>query len=233
MSEKILKELDAEGMRAVFLKYSRKAFEFIPKINKPHILDLGCGTGSVTLELAGLSNGDIKGIDIDQEALDVLNQKIKQKGLINRVKTFNQSLLDTKFADETFDILWEEGVIHLVDFEKAMTECNRILKVNGYMVTGEANSWADKKIDQYSKFGFKVVKQIPWAEQCWWKEYYAPLEEKINNLRDKYDKVDKIKEIKQHIREIEMVKKNPSGFDCTTYILQKKKIKNEVNNNNG
>ncbi|MFX1328295.1 MAG: class I SAM-dependent methyltransferase [Promethearchaeota archaeon] len=221
MSEEILKELDAEGHRSVFLKYTRKAFESLPKIENPHILDIGCGTGIPTLELARLSNGEITGIDIDQDALDKLNQKIKEKGLKDRVKIFNRSIYDTQFADETFDILWEEGVIHLLDFKKVMTECTRILKVNGYMITGEANNWANKKKEQYPKFGFIIVKQIPWAEECWWKEYYAPLEEKINILREKYDKVDKIEEIKQHLREIEMVKKNPSGFDCTTYIMQK------------
>ncbi|MFX1500873.1 MAG: hypothetical protein ACFFDH_07915, partial [Promethearchaeota archaeon] len=87
--------------------------------------------------------------------------------------------------------------------------------------TGEANNWVDKKLEQYPKYGFKIVKQIPWAEECWWKEYYAPLEEKINILREKCNKIDEIEEIKRHIREIEMVKKNPSGFDCTTYVLHK------------
>ncbi|MFX1418100.1 MAG: class I SAM-dependent methyltransferase [Promethearchaeota archaeon] len=221
MVEDILKELNTEGLRSVFLKYTRKAFNSIPKIDNPRILDIGCGTGIPTLELAKLSNGEIFGIDIDQEALNKLNQKIKQKGLNNRVKIFNRSIYETKFMDETFDILWEEGVLHMLDFNKVMTECSRILKVNGYMITGEANNWVDKKRERYPKFGFKIVKQIPWAEECWWKEYYAPLEEKIKILREKYDKVDKIEEIKQHIREIEMVKKNPSGFDCTTYVMKK------------
>ncbi|MFX1365009.1 MAG: class I SAM-dependent methyltransferase [Promethearchaeota archaeon] len=221
MSEEILNDLDVEGFRSVFLKYTREAFKSIPEMDKPHILDIGCGTGMPTLELAELSNGEIIGIDVNQDALDKLNQKIKEKGLKNRVKIFNRSAYDTQFADETFDILWEEGVIHLLDFKKVMTECIRILKGNGYMITGEVNNWVDKKIKQYPKYGFKIVKQIPWEDECWWKEYYAPLEKKINILREKYNKIDEIEEIRRHLREIEMVKKNPSGFDCTTYVLQK------------
>ena len=173
------------------------------------------------MELVKLSNGKITGIDIDQDSLNIFNHKIKQERLSDRIEIYNRSIYDTKFEDETFDIIWEEGVIHLLDFKKAITECNRILKLNGYLISGEANNWADRKLKHFPKFGFNVLKQIPWAEQCWWKEYYAPLEKKINELRNKYENIDDIKEIKRHLTEINMVKKNPSGFDCTTYILQK------------
>jgi ubiquinone/menaquinone biosynthesis C-methylase UbiE len=221
LTEDVLKELDAEGLRAVFLKYTREAFEFIPKIKNPHILDIGCGTGIPTLELARLSNGNITGIDIDQNALNKLNDKIRKAGLSDRIKVFNRSIYETKFEDESFDIIWEEGVIHLLDFKKAITECNRILKLNGYLISGEATNWADNKLKNFSKFGFKLLKQIPWAQECWWNEYYAPLEKRINSLRKKYDNIENINEIKSHLREIELVKKNTLGFECITYIMQK------------
>ena len=221
MIEDILKEVDAEGLRAVFLEYTRKAFDCVPEIDNPRILDIGCGTGAVSLELAGLSNGEITSIDIDQKALDKLNNRIREKGLSDKIKLYNRSVYDTKFEDEMFDIIWEEGVIHLLDFKKAITECNRILKVNGYMISGEATNWADKKLKQFTKFGFKLLKQIPWAKECWWTEYYAPLEKRIKKLREKYHNIDEIKEVKRHLAEIEIVKKNTTGFECTTYILKK------------
>ena len=222
MSGEILKELDAEGLRSVFLKYTREAFESIPSMDKPRILDIGCGTGMPTLELARLSNGEITGIDIDQGALDKLNLNIKLQGLSGRIKVYNRSVYDTKFEDETFDIIWEEGVVHLLDLKKVLTECNRILKkLNGFMVMGEVINWVNRKIKHFPKFGFKLIKQIPWEKECWWTEYYRPLDEKINILRKKYDNLDEIEEIKRHLMEIEMVKKDPSGFDCITNILQK------------
>jgi ubiquinone/menaquinone biosynthesis C-methylase UbiE len=221
MEVEILQELDAEGLRAVFLRYAKKVFEIIPKLNNPRILDIGCGTGLPTLELARLTNGKITGIDIDQVALNKLENKINQKGLSDRIKIFNRSVYDTKFEDEMFDIVWDMGVIHLLDLKRALTECNRLLKIDGYLISGEANDWANRKLKYFPNFGFKLMNQIPWAYQCWWKEYYAPLEKKINVLRKKYDNIDKIKQIKQILNEIEMVKKNPTGFECTTYILQK------------
>jgi ubiquinone/menaquinone biosynthesis C-methylase UbiE len=221
MSEEVLRELDADGLRSVFLEYTREAFESIPGMENPRILDIGCGTGMPTIELARLINGEIFGIDIDQGALDKLNHKIKQEGLSDRIRVYNRSVYDTKFDDETFDIIWEEGVIHLLDLKKTLKECNRILKLNGFLVTGEATKWAGRKLKHFPRFGFKFFKEIPWEEGCWWNKYYSPLEEKINNLRKKYNDLDNIKDVQQHLMEIEMVKKDPEVFDCTTYIFQK------------
>jgi len=65
MSIDIINELNLEQFREVFLKYTRKAFQMLPKMDKPCILDIGCGTGLTTIELARLSDGEIIGIDID------------------------------------------------------------------------------------------------------------------------------------------------------------------------
>jgi len=221
MTEEILRELDADGLRSVFLKYTRMAFESIPKIDHPRILDIGCGAGIPTLEIAKLSDGEVTGIDIDQKALDRLNRKIQQERLSDRVKVINRSVYDTKFEDERFDLILEEGVIHLLDLKRTLTECSRILKLNGFMVTGEATNWVNRKLKHFPKFGFKLIKQIPWESGCWWTEYYAPLEEKINQLRSQYDDLDDIEEIQRHLMEIDMIKKNPARFDCLTSIFQK------------
>jgi len=221
MDEKILEELDAEALRAVFLKYTRKAFESLPKIDTPRILDIGCGTGQPSLELLKLSDGEIYGIDIDQDTLDKLKLKIKQNGLSDRLRIYNYSIYNTQFEDEMFDIIWEEGVLHLLKIEKALAECKRVLKFNGFMVTGETTSWAGKSLKIFPKFGFKLIKEIKWERECWWTEYYAPLEKKIKILKNKYGNIEKIEEIRRHLKEIEMVKENPLKFDCTTYIMQK------------
>ena len=59
MSEDIIKELNLEQLRARFLKYTREVFYKLPEMDEPCILDIGCGTGIPTLELAKLCNGEI------------------------------------------------------------------------------------------------------------------------------------------------------------------------------
>ena len=54
-------------------KYTQKAFEFIPKIDHPKILDIGCGPGMQTIKIAKLSGGEVIGIDIFQQYLQTLS----------------------------------------------------------------------------------------------------------------------------------------------------------------
>ena len=50
-------QMRKDKIRKRFLKYTRKAFRMLPQIDKPRILDIGCGSGIPTLELARLGQG--------------------------------------------------------------------------------------------------------------------------------------------------------------------------------
>ena len=109
-----------ELIRKRLAKYSRKALRMIPVIERPRILDIGCGSGVSTLELARLTDGEIMGLDIDQNALNRLNRKIEKAGLSDRFKTLNCSLLDMGLPNESFDIIWSEGSIFVIGFVKGL-----------------------------------------------------------------------------------------------------------------
>jgi ubiquinone/menaquinone biosynthesis C-methylase UbiE len=45
----------------------------LPVLDSPRILDVGCGPGGPTLELARLSHGQVVGLDVHQPYLDELS----------------------------------------------------------------------------------------------------------------------------------------------------------------
>jgi len=190
-------------------------------MEKPYILDIGCGYGGQTIELSRLCDGEFIGIDIDKKALDEFLLKIDKVGLSDRIKIKNISLYNTGFPDEKFDILWEEGVLHLLDVKKSYTECNRLLKKDGYLVMFETIKYMDKKLKKIIKFGFELVNHFLLPEEAWWIEYYQPLEEKIKELKIKYKDSKDLEKLKPFESEIEMVRPNVKEFDCGFYILQK------------
>ena len=112
-------------------KFTVKAFQMLPKMDKPQILDVGCGTGVPTLKLAELSNGHITALDIDQNAINSLKRKIKEAGLSGRVEAMSCSMFDMDFPKESFDIIWAEGSIDYVGFKRGLTEWGQIPEAEG------------------------------------------------------------------------------------------------------
>ena len=62
-SEEARFQMKKDLVRKRLLKYTRKAFRMLPQMDKPRILDVGCGSGVPTMELARLSNGEIIGLE--------------------------------------------------------------------------------------------------------------------------------------------------------------------------
>ncbi len=216
------KEPYTQKLRANFLKYMREAFKLLPKMENPKVLDLGCGSGLLTMELTNLTNWDIISIDIDQDLIDQLNKKIVERNLIKRIRTKRMDFLKNDFPDNYFDLIWEAGVVQMIGFKKSFKACHRILKVGGYLVLGQGIKDMDKNQDLITNCGFKLIKQLNWPEGCWWTEYYEPLEKKIKEIREGKENSDLINNINAIEAEIRMVKTNPKEFDCAHYILKKK-----------
>ncbi len=222
MSEDILNELDLDHFREVFNKYTIKAFQKLPKLEKPRILDIGCGSGVPTMVLAKLSDGEVIGIDIDQELLDILIKKIEQEGLINRVKAIKCSLLDIKFPDNSFDIIWAEGSITTLGVERSLKGWNRLIKPKGFLVVHDEIKHFFKKRDQVVSCGYKFIENFSLPERAWWEEYYNPLEARIKELNKKYSNdLIALDALKRHQIEIDIVKASPKSFQSVFCIMQK------------
>jgi len=225
------------------IKYTRKAFRMLPKLDKPRILDIGCGAGAPTLELARLSQGEIIGIDINQSSLDRLNVKIEKAHLSDLVKIRNCSMFNMDFPDENFDIIWSEGSIFIAGFERGLKEWWRLLKPKGFLVVHEM-VWLrpdpPQEIYVYWKGVYAGIRTVPenvaWIaasdytlvghfalpEDAWWILYFGPLEQRIKELRAKYASDPyALKMLDKEQREVDMYKKYYRWYSSAYFIMQK------------
>lgn len=209
-------------IRKRLLKYTRQAFRMLPQTDKPRILDIGCGSGIPTLELARLSQGEVIGIDIDQSALDKFVGKTKKAGTNDRVKALNCSMFDMDFADESFDIVWAEGSIYAIGFERGLREWKRLLKPGGSMVVHDEQGNVREKLEQISNCGYELLGYFTLSKETWWTEYFVPLEKLVNETRTKYPYDPSIlEEIQQARVELDMYKKYPESNSSVCFVMKK------------
>lgn len=223
--------------------YTRKAFKMLPKLDKPKILDIGCGPGMQTMELARLSNGQVIGLDNHQPFLDELNKRIETAGIGARVKALNGSMFDLNFPDERFNIIWAEGSIYIIGFERGLKEWRRLIRPDGFLAVTEA-TWLQEKPPQeifdywqacypaitsiqenlklIENCGYKPIGHFALPDDAWWDEYYRPLEQRIQILQLKYKNNQKaIELLDSEIQEQDMFRKYSKWYGYVFYIMQK------------
>jgi ubiquinone/menaquinone biosynthesis C-methylase UbiE len=194
----------------------------LPELDKPRILDIGCGSGVPTMELARLGQGQVIGIDVDQRALDKLNRKIREAGFADRVQAMNCSILDMLFPDESFDIIWSEGSIFVVGFEMGIREWKRFLKPNGFMVIHDEKGNVEGKLEQISNCGYKLLGYFVLSQDTWRTEYFAPLEKLVAKSQTIHtDDLQVLEELNQARRELEMFNNNPERNNSVYFVIQK------------
>ena len=103
--------------------------------NQPHVAaaaDIGCGGGHYLLDLLVPIAQRITGIDIFPENLRIAGQRIRQRGLADRVRIVNAGAEAVPLEDESVDlVLCTEVLEHLPDAGQAVREIRRVLRSGG------------------------------------------------------------------------------------------------------
>lgn len=103
----------------------------------PRVLDLGCGRGTHSVELARRFLAAVVGVDPDRavltEARDQLEMAARDEpALVERVRFTRGSAEVVPIEDGVVDLVWCRDVLCLVaDLERAYGECARVLRPGG------------------------------------------------------------------------------------------------------
>ena len=170
-------------MRVNLLEFTRNAFKMLPSLDNPSILDIGCGTGVQTIELAKLCNGHITAIDIDVPSLVLLQRKVKEQDLSDRFSIMKVAMDDLQLLGKTYDIIWAEGSIYAIGFERGIRDWKQILNKNGFLVVHDENDHLEKKVELIKKHGYKILGQFEVSHEEWEDRYYRPLLEVMSKRR--------------------------------------------------
>ena len=186
---------------------TRQAFAMLPDLPAaPRILDVGCGPGAQTLVLAQASGGLVTAVDTHQPFLDDLARRAAQAGLADRIRPLNASMFDLDFT-EPFDLIWSEGAIYIIGFERGLRDWRKLLKPGGFVAVTEL-SWLkpdppaaavafwqeaypematiEENLARLTAAGYRDLGHFTLPESGWWDNYYNPMAARIATLRQGY-----------------------------------------------
>jgi SAM-dependent methyltransferase len=171
-----------------------RALGFIDGLDaKSQIADLGCGTGGGTMTLAAATPGRITGLDLFPRFIDKFNEQAWEQGVKSRVEGVVGSMDALPFAESSLDLIWSEGAIYNIGFERGLREWRRFLRPGGYVAVTENTWFTDRRPQEIEAFwqaaypeidtipakiaamqraGYEFTAAFALPEQCW-ADFYA------------------------------------------------------------
>lgn len=198
-TEKALKLLFATG------RDGRDVSEF----DDLEILDIGCGNGAQTVQVAKYVNGTITAIDNHQPYLDELLRRAGSEGVADKIQPLLFDMFDLGWGleKERFDLIWAEGSLFVVGFREGLTDTHGLLKPGGLMAASEltwirpdvpeecreafdavypAITGIESNLSLIWECGFEVLGHFVLPESSWWTPYYRPFEARMRVLREQF-----------------------------------------------
>jgi ubiquinone/menaquinone biosynthesis C-methylase UbiE len=226
---------------------TEKAFNMISSLPAgAKILDIGCGVGMQTIHLASICKDcHITATDVYQPYLEKLMENAAKEGVDGRISTVCASMDDLPFEAGEFDVIWAEGSIFILGFEKGISYWKQFLKNGGYMAVTENTWFTDTPSPAVVEFwqeiypgimnipdtekvikavGYDVIDHFKLPVSAWY-EFYDNLEKRVDEISDNYKgnaEAEMILEFNK--REIKLFRELPDEYGYTFYIFQKNKL---------
>jgi demethylmenaquinone methyltransferase/2-methoxy-6-polyprenyl-1,4-benzoquinol methylase len=148
------------------------------------VLDVCCGTGSVTFDLAAKvgNNGQVIAVDLSSKMLSIAESKLAQKKLSN-IQFIKANALYLPFPENTFDCLTiAYGLRNVANIQLALSELHRVIKPGGKIVSLEMTTPIIPVIKEV--YNYYLKSWVPWigskiARNRWAYQY---LNESIRNF---------------------------------------------------
>jgi ubiquinone/menaquinone biosynthesis C-methylase UbiE len=112
--------------------YRHKLYDRVGLARAERILDVGCGTASVTIDIAQSTKGHVIGIDVDEAKLEEARRALDA---IPNMELRVADVQDLPFEDEAFDLVVTNIVlVYVQDKQKALDEMARVTASGGYVL---------------------------------------------------------------------------------------------------
>jgi ubiquinone/menaquinone biosynthesis C-methylase UbiE len=210
---------------------------------RPRVLDVGCGPGAQTIDLARASGGQIVALDLRGHFLSELTARARAAGLADRITAVRGSMSAMEFADGEFDLIWSEGAIYIMGFGAGLSAWRRFLKPGGSIAVSELSwltpdppmavreHWAREYPGMHSieenrqiaaQVGYEELQAFTLPSTDWWRNYYGPGEARLLEVRARHrDDPETVAILDERRREYDLFRAHSDAYGYVFYIMRK------------
>jgi SAM-dependent methyltransferase len=219
-----------------------RALACLPPLTSRHrVLDIGCGSGAQTLDLARATDAHIVAVDNHGPFVDILAGKVTEFGLGHRVVPQIGDMADLRFPDEAFDVIWSEGAAFIIGFGQALSAWRRLLRPQGHMVISELCWLRDDPPAEVREFfasegadvgdfsarrnaiaagGYRLLGDFALPSVGWWENYYVPLAERVARCKAEHPQdADALTVTARIEHEIEIYRRHGDCFGYGFFVM--------------
>jgi len=213
-----------------------------PREAPRRIVDIGCGNGAQTIELAKHTPGTILAMDNHQSFLDELDRRARAAGVRDKIRLSLRDMHTLTAGDGPFDLVWSEGALFVVGFREGVTMCRSLMAAGGGTAVSElcwlkpnppaecreffagvypAMADVDANLAMIRACGYEVLEQFAQPESAWWEPYCLPLQERLRMLRDKYaGDSDRLGMMEPIEKEIDIYRKYSAYYGNVFFVMR-------------
>ncbi|MHB8781352.1 MAG: SAM-dependent methyltransferase [Candidatus Geothermincolia bacterium] len=160
------------------------------------ILDLGCGNGGQTVQLALATAGRITALDNHAPYLEELERRAGEAGVGGRIQTVLGDMRSLDLELGAWDVVWCEGALFVIGFREGLGVCRDLLAPGGGAAVSEVSWFVPDPPEECRAFFVEVypematvrknreaietaglcsVDEFTFPEASWWESYYRPI----------------------------------------------------------
>jgi len=207
------------------------------------VLDLGCGNGAQTIQLAKRIDGTILAVDVYQPYLDEMFRRAEAEGVAGKITPCLSDMAALEAEEGAFDLVWSEGALFCMGFRKALAACHRWLAPGGVMAVTEL-CWFNPEppaecrqfftemcpemmdvsgtLSAFLENGYKHLDHFLLPESAWRDKYIAPLEKRLSLLRQNATgTAEKLGMLDLIQKEIDIYRRYHEHYGYAFYVMQR------------
>ena len=210
-----------------------------PLPRRPRVLDIACGPGAQTLDLAAsLPDASIVVVDSHAPYLEQLRRRAIVAGCSDRIATVHGDMSALDLRPGVFDLIWCEGAAYIMGVPAALRAWRPLLREGGRIALTEAvwlrddpppevrANWAEYPAmvdvpavrDQFEAAGYALLGDFVLPSEAWW-EYYGPIVARLARLKGRFDDDPVAAAVIEEGRaEVECYRKHPDYFGYAFFI---------------